>query len=82
MDKKKDFVIELNNWSYKDFKAFRRAVAEENDEVFMPLLARVTVDWPFEGKPSVETIEGLGMADIAALLRAVGLAAERIFRQE
>lgn len=76
----KDFVIELNKWNYRAFKAFRKAVAEDNEEVFAPLLAVVVEEWPFDLPINSETVLELGLVDMATLLRAVNMAAENTFR--
>lgn len=76
----KFFEIDLNGWNYKAFKAFRRAVQEDNEEVFIPLLAKVIKVWPFEGEPSADALDELGMADMAVTMSAVNQAVEKTFR--
>lgn len=76
----KFFDVDLNGWKYKEFKAFRKAVQADNEDEFIPLLAKVVKAWPYVGEPSAEAIADLGMADLAILLSAVNQAVERTFR--
>lgn len=76
----KGFEVDLNRWKYRDMKAFRQAVREDDEEVFAPLVERVLVEWPFEQDITAENILELGMVDLMTTLRAVNLAAERVFR--
>lgn len=81
-DESKDFVFDLNRWNYKQFKAFRRAIADDNEEIFFPMLQKVLIEWPFNrdiNAPGV--LDDLGLEEITVLLSAVNKAAERLFRR-
>ncbi len=81
LEDKKPFVIELNNWKMRDFRAFISAVKEERWEDAFSLLARVIVSWPFEQAINPETIADLGLEDLATAIRAVNMAVGNAFTQ-
>lgn len=82
VDVNKSFVLNLNKWNYKAFKSFRKAVAEDNEDVFSPMVQDIIESWPYASDPHAENaVLNLGMEDMAALLNAVNIGVERIFRR-
>lgn len=74
------FEIDLNKWTYKEFKTFRKAAQDDDDAAFMPLLLKVIVAWPFSAPVNLDSLENMGMADLATVLNAVNKAVENTFR--
>lgn len=77
----KSFLIDLNKWNMAAFRAFVAASKEDKWEEIFPLLALVVIEWPFKGMISSETMEAMGLEDLAATLKAVRTAITNAFAE-
>jgi hypothetical protein len=75
----KFFIVDLNGWKMADFRAFIAATKDEAWDVIFPLLSMVVLEWPFDHK--IDDMENLGLADLAATIRAVQKAVANAFSE-
>lgn len=81
LEEKKPFVINLNAWKMRDFRAFLAAVKDDKWEELFPLIAKVVVSWDYPQALSAEGVEDLGLEDLATVLRAINAAVTNAFTQ-
>lgn len=76
------FVIDLNNWKVKDFRAFVAALGD-NDFVGVAEVAKKAVlQWPFSGDPAdPNSYEELSLPQLGQLLKRVNQAVKEAFSE-
>lgn len=76
-----DFVIDLNRWTYKDYKNYKAALEADELETASNIAANAIVSWPFDKVVSGESIMSLGFSDMMAVFRAVGKSLKKSFSE-